>query len=49
MSGGLILILGQGGKRERAELVAITMIELVLKFHPMKTQGMKKSTESLHH
>lgn len=47
--GGLFLILGQGGKRERFELVAIAVIELVLKFHPMKTQGMKKSTQRLHH
>lgn len=46
---GLILILSYGGKGKRFELIAISIVEFILIFHPMKTQGVKKSTERLHH
>lgn len=44
----LVIILGQGCKRKRAKLIAITVIKLVLKFHPMETHSMKESAKSLH-
>lgn len=31
------------------ELVTISLVKLVLEFHPVKTQSMQEGTESFHH
>lgn len=37
------------GEREWIELVAVTLVKLVLELHPVKSQRMQESTESFHH
>ena len=34
--------------RERYELMTISLVELVLKFNPMKTQGVKEALHYVH-